>query len=1484
MSDQQHLIPSKSKIRQRPKPQNDLQNINPRKRPTSKKKPKPRQRPTKRSTCINSNSDVKSEQVAVSLNLNIKKSQISWTEDETPSSPNAIEKKRGEEKIISDPISKETDYDPEDVSLSPHTLRLLRLIEKGTQNHARYAAALLGKITSSSSCVVLWDILGRIQRFLLHPSSSWDTRQNAALAITNVAKNIPILDQYHFLSETGPSKQSSTSSKNSNEDSGLWLSVNDFIASNNDEYMLDVILNHGRLLLSHNGTKYDIDCDEYEKEREMLKSLDQSSISHYHNCSTNTNANVDSKKIFLQERIELQRNILVKRLGLAVLFHGANGKNMGMRMKEFITDDDLILKPFVKHNEKNQDANNFTLISKKRSLTSLNSDYSKSIREKKIDQLRKKRKSEYLKMNQDDTDNLMNNDKSCTTMRALLVLEMKKTSIQEKNNSFNQAISHKNPQILLATDFIYHMFDPDWKVRHGAFLGTLSLLRAWKFNKRQTKSQLKDSFVFGRWPDDILSRCLCTLILDRFCDYAGGTIFINEAPDSIYNEHSYIGEMDGIISVGMMAPVRESAAQLLSIVLSAAPRSTWENCWRVVLKMVQCKMYWEVRHGGFLAMKYIAALLLPLSITYIYPSTEKGHGDFNRIPEYICRDMMKAAVSGLLDSSDDIKSVAAQVLRCLCILNRNRDYDSGCVEVIKACSNSLWKAISMLHNVSACAIDLLALFSLLIRYNSNLVLSYVNEDSKPLYMSENTNSTNFSIDVMVQVMQKLAQLLEFDSTSVQLSSLFALSSVCKPVAYNFDIREEELDRLLASYCGLLSKLFECFFDSLIIEHINTKDKDIDKVQIDKKRRRLVEARQHTWDSIADSLICLLSSLQNIQSKQHQNKSYKLINQLVVDLILRLIGIVRKKERVYASNEERTLCSTSHFKNIVHPLDNSTTIYRVPITCDDLFCSQVLASRSLAKLCSKLHFLFTKDQDDTSNSNLPFLSLAIQSLISSPWAFMLEGGCLLFKNFLLLSNNESLIESTIAKDCHHMLISMNTYAASSIIACTDANFAAIKDDPKILSAFDSSLVKFLDKASFITLTHDSEHMAVDDFVSKWKKIFIANHIDSFTFESVKIEQCTLTVDSMRLSSSVAGAIISAGRDLLPSKLTPLIRSLMTSLRNEKSIDRQEVICHDTLRLIELLSHSSSNKDRKSQICIQVRNKIIENICILCCSEENILKTVIQENAKQETSSSIRLVRMIMVNLKDKTLQDVAPFWKRLEQLVNGNLHFLTESELTPGLQILCILSLALKGKYNILLHAIKNFQPVLVSIACESPSSLCRKQAILAATNFCKANPSHGIVTILPHLFETLHDLTNESRRFSGCNLLQQIVQNVGLDICPFVRYFLPVTMSMMTDMVETCAKLAASIFASLVRVAPLVSNHTPLKYQDELKETIYSSMKSKEFDPKTAVCDKVIDHLIHGKPIPYTRLPDRLEIALRSGNITLRDYQVVLLACSSTFV
>lgn len=118
-----------------------------------------------------------------------------------------------------------------------------------------------------------------------------------------------------------------------------------------------------------------------------------------------------------------------------------------------------------------------------------------------------------------------------------------------------------------------------------------------------------------QWLEDVVLRLLCVLALDRFGDF---------------------------ISDQVVAPVRETCAQVLGTSLKEMPQQKVVSTVEVLLNLVK-QSEWEVRHGGLLGIKYMLVVRDDLIHAFL-PMT------INNI------------LMGLFDAVDDVGAVAAATL------------------------------------------------------------------------------------------------------------------------------------------------------------------------------------------------------------------------------------------------------------------------------------------------------------------------------------------------------------------------------------------------------------------------------------------------------------------------------------------------------------------------------------------------------------------------------------------------------------------------------------------------------------------------------------------------------------------------------------------------------------------------------------------------------------------------------------------------------
>jgi hypothetical protein len=573
--------------------------------------------------------------------------------EEKNEQPNGSSASTGESKKQK-PANSNDELPPSRPLLTPHTLRLLKLIEDGTTDHARMAAIHLNGLTAKCSPLILWEILGRLQAFLV--SKEWNTRSNAGLAMEGVAKHLPVEDQEAFLSQDhryypGRRENKNDNSSNGNNDDGLTsLTIYDL------EGNLSTVLEKGRLLVATAESRYQ------NTEDDELEYLNQS-------CQ--------GFKNFCEMRLEMQRRILTRRLGLSnILAHYTT--DCDQLKTQLIGEEEIERLPSSSDSLPRNETGVSIFSSKDVPTTKCERNYNalNSMRPKK----RQKRQHK-------------NSNQTRLSIGALLTMEIQR---QEQHKNSPHKVSHRTAQALLAGELLFRIFDPSWHVRHGSLIGILALIRAWKAHRRK-----HEDVLFGVWPHDILARALCVLALDRFGDYSGASA---EA-----------------VAGGMVAPVLEMAGQVFAVVFIMSPHSLKQKVRNLLNELLE-HHEWETRHGALLAIKYTVVLTA---------KTNEFDEDYYHREGNFIDFFADQVISRLGDPNDDVQGVASQILTfSLQFIDFNQGQDSGFIPRIV---RSLWKSLENVRVVSSSINDLVKLLSKLIRRNVTEVLEVISNSNSSLH-------------------------------------------------------------------------------------------------------------------------------------------------------------------------------------------------------------------------------------------------------------------------------------------------------------------------------------------------------------------------------------------------------------------------------------------------------------------------------------------------------------------------------------------------------------------------------------------------------------------------------------------------------------------------------------------------------------------------------------------------------------------------------
>ncbi|KAG8867854.1 TATA-binding protein-associated factor mot1 [Serendipita sp. 405] len=176
------------------------------------------------------------------------------------------------------------------------------------------------------------------------------------------------------------------------------------------------------------------------------------------------------------------------------------------------------------------------------------------------------------------------------------------------------------------------LFNPNWETRHGT---TLALREVIKIQGAYAgtcynATAAENAISHEKWCNDVAAKFLRVFVLDRFTDYVADQV---------------------------TAPVRESATQALAALLIHMPATSVYRVHDILLEMIRqdfrskkggTPYAWQIRHAGLLGLKYEVA---------VRDDLVERKGDTK-----LLRGVVDAALLGLADADDDVRSAAAACL------------------------------------------------------------------------------------------------------------------------------------------------------------------------------------------------------------------------------------------------------------------------------------------------------------------------------------------------------------------------------------------------------------------------------------------------------------------------------------------------------------------------------------------------------------------------------------------------------------------------------------------------------------------------------------------------------------------------------------------------------------------------------------------------------------------------------------------------------
>ena len=646
-----------------------------------------------------------------------------------------------------------------------------------------------------------------------------------------------------------------------------------------------------------------------------------------------------------------------------------------------------------------------------------------------------------------------------------------------------------------------------------------------------------------------------------------------------------------------------------------------------------------------------------------------------------------------------------------------------------------------------------------------------------------------------ELMQSLCVFMDDASPSIQVSCLNTISLIIEPsldtmLGY-IDTKKRYLS-LLNTLCSLLVKLFDSFLNCDSIDDIKDEEESM------RVNSKMDKFRTRSWSAVISALKLLMN---NTKFPEEDTLRQTLILIIGRFFTLNTIGncykVSSKLGHPFHTRLTASKALTSAFEDLQGNIDGVESCLAIAILA--------MQQSPLLEHCELTNILLhsTNFESEFQNSLIEIYKKYITNTIEkSPTS-------------LLINNYDAVNEYLQSEDIRTAILQILINAMKERITCHE---------------------KIPEKISFI--------------LNRWNIILRKVGIDIIAIPNTN---SPVSIESMRVSCSLSGALVSLGRVHWPQKLTPIIRPLITTIKNEDVEIRSRHAGALACKMISMLKISEENSH------IVSADKVLSNIAMM--ASVPIYREKITR--KGFTSKGCRQSKCILQNFlesmdKHEDIQSIKPIWKLVQPVADNAVVVQENTVIEEAISLLSCISKALKiGSLSTTQIVSKALAPA-VKLSCTSSSLGVRHDAVETVKNLCLVDIdlcSTVVFTLIKQYAESI----DEAERFGSYSLLNKIVSEGGIKICPYVRLLLPMTMASMTDPVRECTDIASSTFSHLVRLAPLVEGH---------------AKSGNDFlDPDSDV-EKVIDHLILGKPLPPSAISDDINECLKKQGIVLRKYQI----------
>lgn len=965
----------------------------------------------------------------------------------------------------------------------------------------------------------------------------------------------------------------------------------------------------------------------------------------------------------------------------------------------------------------------------------------------------------------------------------------------------------------------------EWEIRHGSALGIREILKVQGRSGGMAihLSLEQNQAAHQEWTDALAVDLLTVLALDRFGDFVGDQV---------------------------VAPVRETASQTLSALVANMPEKSVLHVLHLLSTMVRQddvkaelerqaqedpesrkgkrNYYWEVKHAGLLGLKYLVAVRHDL---FEKQEEENGFPENGSIAVSTAlsrhsriENVLDTAILGLSDKDDDVRSVAASVLLPLA----NLVVETLPKEKTLLLLDMLYMSLGDLRDdLSSSVGNVMDLLSRLLQFPS--ILEQIQHGDERYDLAAKSGSmrclTLFSLFLndlsrsLVILTPRLFPFFRHTIIGVRRAVIDAIKTFLH-IPSSAEARSAWVD----------VRLLRMLYQNLIVEE----DQGI--------REGTLEAWLRAVDQAAHASVAALQGM--IQS----------MLPAWLDILMTPIG---------------QPLNTKHFWKASEYDSHATGVYNVDkamvkqdlalVSPEQIIKCRLAAVEALAgALCcyppeaheGVIGPLLGPYMTSASSHQLSFASILITrwAEVMPKHTFSLESP--------LLARFAPVVMRALASDpavsyseTVGLLTQIHNHCSQLLGICKSkgkiaANHLPILDPPhQGFSLAHAQQLAGVDYQALLLNMAPKAKAAAQPLLDE-----LAGRIQAETMRTAALKEAM----DIQVFSALAGAVVALKQ--IPSKLNPLIRSLMNGIKFENNPDLQIRTATALASFIALCNEAGITMKSNPS------DKIIKNVCSFLCQDPTItplfskmkdttkgilsptdlagpdpgdnvqvdlstkskkLETPMQrDEIEDEATRKAKLVRRgaefclrrLAARFGDQLFEQVPKLWtgaaEMLSSMATKDLSSLDgqcsqDDVAAQGLldSLTVLEALCSSVPSNLAPQLLSLLPQVILTI--QSKFTVVRYVAVRCLATFCDKFTEQAMKSIVLDVLPFFGDPSSTVRRRGATEVIACIVDRLDIRILPYITFLVVPTLGRMTDSDEETRVLATRTFASLVKLVPL---------------------------------------------------------------------------------